>query len=48
MDQHRLVLANIAGFLLQQGCQKRAVVQHDLSGLFRHQSPQAKPMQMKR
>ena len=33
-DQYRLVQSAIAGFLFQQGCKDRAVVQHYLSGLF--------------
>ena len=37
-DQYRLVQAAIAGFLFQQGCKERAVVQHYLSGLFRKQA----------
>ena len=34
-DQYRLVQSAIAGFLHQQGCQDRAVVEHYLNGLFR-------------
>ena len=37
-DQYRQVQAAIAGFLFQQGCKERAVVQHSLSGLFRKQA----------
>ena len=37
-DQYRLVQAAIAGFLFQQGCKERAVVQHYLGGLFRKQA----------
>lgn len=37
-DQYRLVQAAIAGFLIQQGCKERAVVQQDLRGLFRKQA----------
>lgn len=34
-DQYRLIQSAVAGFLFQQGCQQRAVAQHDLDGLFR-------------
>ena len=37
-DQYRLVQAAIAGFLFQQGCKERTVVQHYLGGLFRKQA----------
>ena len=34
-DQYRLMQSALAGFLFQQGCQDRPVVQHYLDGLFR-------------
>ena len=36
-DQYRLVQAAIAGFLFQQGCKERAVVEHYLRGLFQRE-----------
>ena len=34
-DQYGLMQSALAGFLFQQGCQDKSVVQHYLNGLFR-------------